>query len=158
MAGGMRQAVEHLHALGHRRCVYLNGPRASWSNRQRRSALRATTKRLGMAATELGPFEPSYEAGVHAADLALARGPDRDRRLQRPRWRSASTRASPQRGVAVPDDVSLVGFDDIQFAGMASPALTTVAVPAALAGRAAVDLLLETIGDAPATAGATTTS
>ena len=48
MADGMRQAVEHLHALGHRRCVYLNGPRASWSNRQRRSALRATSKRLGM--------------------------------------------------------------------------------------------------------------
>ena len=62
------------------------------------------------------------------------------------------------RGVAVPDDVSLVGFDDIQFAGMASPALTTVAVPAALAGRAAVDLLLETISASAPGASATTTS
>ena len=53
------------------------------------------------------------------------------------------------RGVAVPGDVSVVGFDDIQIAGMASPPLTTVAVPAAAAGRAAVDLLLETIGHAP---------
>ena len=148
MGGGMRQAVEHLHALGHRRCVYLNGPRASWSNRQRRSALRATAKRLGMTVSELGPFEPSYDAGVLAADLALAEDATAIVAYNDLVALGVNARLAA-RGVAVPDDVSLVGFDDIQFAGMASPALTTVGVPAALAGRAAVDLLLETIGHAP---------
>jgi LacI family transcriptional regulator len=145
MAGGMRQAVEHLHALGHRRCVYLSGPRASWSNRQRRSALRTTAKRLGMEATELGPFEPGYEAGVHAADLALAQNPTAIVAYNDLMALGVNARLAA-RGVGVPADVSLVGFDDIHFSVMASPPLTTVAVPAAAAGRAAVDLLLETIG------------
>jgi LacI family transcriptional regulator len=145
MTGGMRQAVEHLHALGHRRVVYLNGPRASWSNRQRRSALRATAKRLGMEATELGPFEPSYDAGVLAADLALAETPAAIVAYNDVMALGVNARLA-SRGLHVPNDVSLVGFDDIPFAVMASPPLTTVAVPAAHAGRAAVDLLLETIG------------
>ena len=149
MGGGMRQAIEHLHALGHRRCVYLNGPRASWSNRQRRTALRATAKRLGIATTELGPFEPSYEAGVHAADLALAEGPTAIVAYNDLMALGVVARLGG-RGVVVPGDVSVVGFDDIHFAGMASPPLTTVAVPAAAAGRVAVDLLLDTIGHEPA--------
>ncbi len=120
MGGGMRQAVEHLHALGHRRCVYLNGPRASWSNRQRRSALRATAKRLGMTVSELGPFEPSYDAGVLAADLALAEDATAIVAYNDLVALGVNARLAA-RGVAVPDDVSLVGFDDIQFAGMASP-------------------------------------
>ncbi len=120
MAGGMRQAVEHLHALGHRRCVYLNGPRASWSNRQRRSALRATSKRLGMTVSELGPFEPSYDAGVLAADLALAEDATAIVAYNDLVALGVNARLAA-RGVAVPDDVSVVGFDDIQFAGMASP-------------------------------------
>ena len=149
MGGGMRQAIEHLHALGHRRCVYLNGPRASWSNRQRRTALRATTKRLGMATIELGPFEPSYDAGVLAADLALAEDPTAIVAYNDLMALGVVARLGG-RGVSVPGDVSVVGFDDIHFAGMASPPLTTVAVPAAAAGRVAVDLLLHTIGHEPA--------
>ena len=49
------------------------------------------------------------------------------------------------RGVAVPGEVSVVGFDDIQMAALATPALTTVAVPTAIAGRAAVDMLLDAL-------------
>jgi LacI family transcriptional regulator len=146
MAGGMRQAIEHLHALGHRSCVYLAGPRASWSNRQRRTALRATAKRLGMATTELGPFEPGYEAGILAADLALAEEPTAIVAYNDLMALGVMSRLG-DRGVAVPEQVSVVGFDDIQIAGMAYPPLTTVAIPAADAGRAAVDLLLEGLGD-----------
>ena len=148
MADGMRQAVEHLHALGHTHCVYLNGPRASWSNRHRRTAFRATAKRLGMQTSELGPFEPSYEAGVQAGDLALAERPTAIVAYNDLMALGVVARLTA-RSVAVPGSVSVVGFDDIQIAGMASPPLTTVAVPAAAAGRAAVDLLLDTIGHAP---------
>src|SRR4051794_38588852 len=42
--GGMRQIIEHLAGLGHRRCAYLNGPRVSWSNDERRRGLRAAAE------------------------------------------------------------------------------------------------------------------
>jgi DNA-binding LacI/PurR family transcriptional regulator len=144
MVVGMRQAVEHLHALGHRGCVFLSGPRSSWSNRQRGKALRATAERLGMTATVLGPFEPGYEAGLHAADLALAESPTAILAYNDLMAAGVLGRLA-DRGVAVPDAVSVVGFDDIQMAALTSPSLTTVSVPTAAAGRAAVDLMLDAL-------------
>jgi DNA-binding LacI/PurR family transcriptional regulator len=144
MAGGMRQAIEHLHALGHRRCAYVSGPRPSWSNQQRRKALRATADRLGVEVSVLGPFEPSYEAGQQAADLALAERPTAIVVFNDLMAMGVLARLA-DRGVAVPGEVSVVGFDDIQMAALASPPLTTVSVPTAAAGRAAVDLLLGAI-------------
>lgn len=141
MRGGMQQAVEHLYALGHRRCVYLAGPRPSWSNRQRQKALRAAADGLGMAATMLGPFEPSYEAGLRAADQALAEEPTAIVAYNDLIALGVLARLA-DRGVAVPKDVSVVGFDDIQMAVIASPPLTTVSAPTAVVGRVAVDLLL----------------
>jgi LacI family transcriptional regulator len=51
------------------------------------------------------------------------------------------------RGVRVPDEMSVVGFDDLLFASMSAPPLTTVATPMEAAGRATVDLLLAAIED-----------
>lgn len=144
MAVGMRQAIEHLNALGHRDCVFLSGPRRSWSNRQRTKALTATTTSLGMTATVLGPFEPSYDAGLHAADLALAQSPTAIVAYNDLMGLGVMARLA-DRGVAVPGEVSVVGYDDIQMAALASPPLTTVAVPTTEAGRAAVDLMLEVL-------------
>ena len=47
------------------------------------------------------------------------------------------------RGISVPDEISVVGFDDIPMANMATPHLTTVALPLEQAGRVAIELLLE---------------
>jgi LacI family transcriptional regulator len=146
MTGGMRQAIEHLHALGHRSLVFLSGPRPSWSNRQRRKATSATAERLGMEAKVLGPFEPGYEGGVLAADLALAEAPTAIVAYNDLMALGVLARLG-DRGVAVPDEVSVVGFDDIQMAALASPALTTVSVPTAAAGSAAVDLLLDALAE-----------
>jgi DNA-binding LacI/PurR family transcriptional regulator len=145
MAGGMRQAIEHLHALGHRDVVFLSGPRRSWSNRQRRAAITGGAERLGMRTKVLGPFAPGYEGGVLAADLALAEAPTAIVAYNDLMALGVLARLD-RRGVAVPGDLSVVGFDDIQMAALASPALTTVSVPTAAAGRAAVDLLLGALG------------
>ncbi len=51
------------------------------------------------------------------------------------------------RGIGVPDEVSVVGFDDIPMANMATPHLTTVALPLAQSGRVAVELLLEQLAN-----------
>ena len=63
-------AVEHLHALGHRTAVCLAGP-DGYANDVRLRGFRDACSRLGIAASESGPFEARYTAGVRAADLVL---------------------------------------------------------------------------------------
>jgi DNA-binding LacI/PurR family transcriptional regulator len=71
-ATGAHQVVEHLLAFGHRSIAYLGGPAVSWSNRERRNAIRSHLKRAGAQLVEFGPFLPSFEAGVQGADFAVA--------------------------------------------------------------------------------------
>lgn len=142
---GVREALALLHGLGHRSVGYVGGPRSAWSDAERRSTLDGVTgpETDGLEVVDLGHHRPVFSSGAAAADAATAAGATAVlcyndlialgvvRRLQR-------------RGIRVPEDISVVGFDDIPFASLAAPALTTVAVPWAPAGRAAVDLLLGT--------------
>lgn len=150
--GGVRQALEHLAALGHRRCAYLNGPRNSWSNRERRRGLKNATK-LGLEIVELGPFAPVFEAGLQAADLALAAGVTSVLAYNDLMALGVLARLADRR-VAVPDGMSVVGFDDIAMAAMATPPLTTVAMPMEQAGRAAVDLMVSLLSASTGTGAA----
>ncbi|BCY11985.1 LacI family transcriptional regulator [Actinoplanes sp. L3-i22] len=145
-ADGMRQAVAHLHALGHRTIAYVAGPRTSWSNRDRLRGLRAATAAREMTLVEAGNVAPTVDGGAAAADLVLA---------------SAATAVLAYndlvalgllqrfhvRGVAVPERMSVVGFDDILVAGLVGPPLTTVAIAKEQIGRVGVDLLLELMAD-----------
>jgi DNA-binding LacI/PurR family transcriptional regulator len=140
-ASGMRQALEHLIALGHRRVVFAGGPRNSWSNRERRRALRSVVGASPLEVVELGPYAPRFEAGMQAADAALATDATAILAYNDLMALGVLARLS-DRGVRVPDDVSVAGFDDIPLAAMCTPSLTTVAMPTQAAGRAAVDLLL----------------
>jgi DNA-binding LacI/PurR family transcriptional regulator len=146
-ADGMRQAVAHLQALGHRSVAWVGGPRTSWTNRDRVRGLRAATASAGLELIEAGHFPPRFEGGVAAADLVVA---------------SAVTSVIAyndmvavgligrlrDRGVNVPDDISVIGVDDIPMSAMYSPSLTTIALGKEPLGRAAVDLLL-TLLDQP---------
>ena len=146
-AGGMRQVVAHLAALGHRRCAYLNGPHNAWSNRERRRGLRSAAARNRMAVVEFGPFEPKFEGGVQAADLALASGATAVIAYNDLMALGVLSRLA-DRGVAVPQEVSVVGFDNLLYAAVCAPPLTTVAMPMEAGGRVAVDLLLARTGAA----------
>ena len=141
LARGMRQVVVHLAALGHRRCAYLGGPRNAWSNRERRRGLRAAVRLHKVELIELGPFEPKYEGGVQAADLALETGATAIVAFNDMMALGVLSRLTA-RGISVPRDISIVGADDILYAAMCAPPLTTLAMPMELAGRTAVDLLL----------------
>ncbi|GAA0495757.1 LacI family transcriptional regulator [Paractinoplanes deccanensis] len=137
---GMRQAVSHLVALGHRRIAYVAGPRTSWANRERVRSLRAVT-RTRVELVETGNVVPQFEGGVSVADQVLAAEVTaviayNDLVALGLLHRFAA------RGVAVPHDISVLGFDDIPLAAMVHPALTTVALPKDQAGQAGVDLLL----------------
>ncbi len=141
-AGGMRQAVRHLAELGHRRCAFVSGPRASWSNRQRRQALLAETARLGVEVAVLGPVSPQFESGVDVAEAVLAARVSAVLAYNDLVAVGILSRMAAL-GVAVPEELSVVGFDDIALAAMVTPPLTTVALPAARAGEAAVEVLME---------------
>jgi DNA-binding LacI/PurR family transcriptional regulator len=147
-ADGMRQAVEHLAALGHRRCAYLSGPRNSWSNRERRRGLRAAARAHGIDALELGPFAPHFEAGLQAADVALAAGVTAVLAFNDLMALGVLSRLA-DRGVRVPAELSVVGFDDIPMAAMCAPSLTTIAMPMEQSGRASVELLLDRLAAGP---------
>jgi DNA-binding LacI/PurR family transcriptional regulator len=136
-------AVEHLHALGHRRVVYLAGP-AGYSNDVRLRGFRDACARLGTAAEELGPFHARFSAGVRAADLVLATAATGVVAYNDEVAVGVLNRLA-DRGVRVPEDVSVIGFDDTQLAEMVTPRLTTVRIPAAAAGTAAVGMLLDVV-------------
>ncbi|WP_214371261.1 LacI family DNA-binding transcriptional regulator [Pseudonocardia sp. H11422] len=136
-------AVEHLDALGHRELVYLAGP-SGYSNAMRQQAFRETSGRLGIPAAELGPFEPTFSAGVRAADLVLATSATAVVAYNDEIAVGVANRLA-DRGVRVPEDLSIVGFDDTSLAAMVTPRLTTVRLPATAAGAAAVHLLLDTL-------------
>lgn len=136
-------AVEHLHALGHRVVVYLAGP-DSYANDVRLRGFRDTCVRLGLEGPELGPFAPRFQDGVRAADLVLATAATAVVAYNDEIAVGVVNRLA-DRGLRVPDDVSVVGFDDTPLAEMVTPRLTTVRIPAALAGTAAIEMLLDLV-------------
>jgi LacI family transcriptional regulator len=140
-SGGSRQIVEHLASLGHDSVVFLSGPRTSWAGARRWRALSATARQLGISAHRLGPFPPAIAGGAAAADAAIGQGATAVV-AHNDLLAIGVLRRFVERGVRVPDDVSVVGYDDIFGADFCSPPLTTLAGPIEEAGRAAVDLLL----------------
>ena len=141
-SGGVQEAVGHLVALGHRRLAYLSGPRRSWSNSRRLSAVREAVDRLGVELVELGPFEPQVQAGRQAADLLLATGVTGVLAYDDLIALGLMARLR-ELGVGIGPKMSVVGIDNSPMAETAFPPLTTVHVPGAQAGVQAVDLLLD---------------
>jgi DNA-binding LacI/PurR family transcriptional regulator len=142
----IRHAVAHLQALGHQRVAFVAGPRNSWSNRERTRVLRAAMAAAGHELVELGSVAPQFSGGVAAADLVLAAGVTAVFAYNDLVALGLLNRFAA-RGVAVPAEMSVVGFDDIVFAEMINPSLTTLAQPKERVGRAGVDLLMQVLED-----------
>lgn len=142
---GLTQAVDHLVALGHTDALYLAGPQHAYSNGVRRQALQRACRDRHVVLHELGPFEPHFEPGLRAADQVLAGGTQAVIAYNDQIALGLMARLSA-RGCRVGSDVSVIGIDDAWLARLAHPPLTTVRVPAAAAGTAAVRLLIELTG------------
>jgi LacI family transcriptional regulator len=146
-SAGVRQALTHLRALGHRRIAYV-GASTAWANSQRRDAFLAAGEALpDVELVEVGGFRESISGGIAAADLVIASGATAALAYNDGVAFGLLERLR-QRGVAVPDVMSVVGFDDNPLSAMTVPPLTTVAQPAVATGRAAVDVLVGLL-DAP---------
>jgi DNA-binding LacI/PurR family transcriptional regulator len=135
--------VEHLHALGHRDIAYLAGP-DGYSNSRRTVGLRGACDRLGLRPAVLGPFAARFSSGVRAADLVLAAGATAVVAFNDDIAAGLLNRFA-DRGVRVPEQVSVVGHDDTALAEMVTPRLTTVHIPAAATGVTAVQMLITRI-------------
>ncbi|GAA4835605.1 LacI family DNA-binding transcriptional regulator [Saccharopolyspora rosea] len=137
---GMREAVRHLVAHGHRRVAYLSGPRNSWINGQRWAAVRDEAAALGARAAFLGPFTPDRRGGGDAAD-ALVAGGATAAIAYNDLIAIGALQHLRELGIRLPQELSLVGCDDVFGADLTVPALTTIAGPTHRIGTAAVDVL-----------------
>src|SRR5439155_2865370 len=133
IARGMREVVAHLAQLGHRRIAYLAGPKGAWSNRERLRGLHAEARKHALRLIELGPFQPKFDGVIEGANRALDAGASGIVAYHDLMALGVLTRCAAC-GVIVPDELSVVGFDDLLFASMSAPPLTTVAVPMEAAG------------------------
>src|SRR5438105_1770501 len=153
-ARGIDEAVRHLVAQGHREIAYVGGP-----------------PRLGSAAKRLQAFEAAVARHVKVAPRAVREG---DFRLEsgwsagqellalRPRPTAILAandlmalgvlKACRAAGLAVPRDVSIVGFDDIAFASLADPPLSTVCLPREALARGATAALMRGLNGGSAAA------
>ncbi|GAB3239197.1 LacI family DNA-binding transcriptional regulator [Glycomyces halotolerans] len=138
---GANLAIKHLLDLGHRNLAYVAGPRRSWTNTQlRRAVTTAAADRATM--TVLGPNAPNAEAGVAAAEQIAHSGATAVLAYN-DLIALGLIEGLHDRGISVPDDVSVIGIDDTVLGRLSRPRLTTITVPTADAGTAAVDLLLQ---------------
>ncbi|WP_200308576.1 LacI family DNA-binding transcriptional regulator [Streptomyces adelaidensis] len=141
-AGGARDAVRHLLGLGHRTVWHLGGPEESFAAQRRANAWRATLDEAGLLAPPLVRGDWSAESGYRAG-LRLAEQPDCTAVFAaNDQMALGLLRALDERGRKVPDDVSVVGFDDIPESASFLPPLTTVHQDFAEVGRLCVEGVL----------------
>jgi LacI family repressor for deo operon, udp, cdd, tsx, nupC, and nupG len=143
------EAMAHLYSLGHRRIGIVTGPLVSPLSRDRLEGATARAKKQRAERDFIminGDF--SIESGALAASRLLGRS-------ERPtaifcfndEMAIGVYQTAHRMGVRIPDDLSVIGFDDIRYAACLVPPLTTVAQPMRQIGEGTVRLLMEILKD-----------
>lgn len=143
---GIELVLDHLLGLGHEHIAHVDGGRGAGGPQRRTAFLRGMRARRLGSRSRLIPGDFTEEAGANAARQLLAE----------PELPTAVFAANDmiaagllggfdQAGVEVPDDVSVVGYDNISIAHLAHVSLTTVHQPRSEMGRMALELLLDRI-------------
>jgi DNA-binding LacI/PurR family transcriptional regulator len=139
---GARLAVEHLTGLGHQAIAHVHGQLAPGAA-ERRRGYRAAMRDLGLEShTRLVPGGLTEEDGEQAAAQLFADTPPTAVTAFNDHCAAGLLAAARARGVRVPDELSLVGYDDSHIASLSSVALTTVAQDAPTLASSALDLAL----------------
>lgn len=139
---GMSRAVEHLASLGHRRIAYVPGPEQSWANVARSEAFEHACASCDVEPVVFGTQEATYENGENAADvLMLHRGTTAAIAFNDLLAAGMLNRLA-ERGVSVPDDISVIGIDNSLTARTLRPHLTSISMNQSTIGRRSVQLLL----------------
>ena len=150
--GGARQAMLHLAELGHKRVAFVSGEEHLESARLRRSAYDDAVSISNLVRDPALVFPGNYSLeGGREAGLRLLKLKRRPTAVFAANDLSALGLLAvvQQHGLRVPEDLSIVGFDDLPAASQIHPALTTVRQPTLELGRAAVNTLLAMIAGVP---------
>lgn len=149
---GGELAVRHLLELGHRRITFVSGPLSIRQYAERRHGARRAIKKAGLDPNEvmrdLLIAAQNASSGERCVETLLAHP------LQSTAIFCANDllalgvmRGLRQRNIKIPDEIALVGYDDVEFASMLSPALTSIRQPKYQLGKAAAELLLHEISE-----------
>jgi DNA-binding LacI/PurR family transcriptional regulator len=147
VAGG-RVATEHLLETGRRRIGFLGGPGKASEVAQRRAGYEAALREAGLPVDPglavAMPWHPAERSGAEGIGLLLEAAPDLDAVFAvSDAMALAAMDALRDAGRRVPEDVAVVGYDDIAVARHANPPLTTIRQNGPLAGRLLAQNLLE---------------
>ncbi len=147
----MQLLVAHLLSHGHARIGYVAGQPGFSTTRERIEGYRAALKAVGIAYNQTLVTRPTDRTDAAAAAtgelLDLAEPPTAIAAGNNMALIGAM-HALRERGLRVPDDIALVGFDDFEWADYFEPRLTVIAQPCQAIGREAASLLIERIADA----------
>jgi DNA-binding LacI/PurR family transcriptional regulator len=147
-ASGINQAVKHLLQLGHSRIGFISGPLGLTSARIRRTAFLECLARTGILEDEQLVTEGDHtiDGGLDAMTRLLeASRPPTAVLCSNDLTAIGALRAVRRKGLSVPKDVSVIGFDDIHFAEFTEPPLTTVALSRRELAEKAIQALLQHI-------------
>lgn len=146
--GGARLAVRHLHGLGHTRIATIAGPSATKPGADRTLGFRAEMRELGLTIPPgyevEGDFYPESAERAMQSMLALPEPPTAVF-VAADMMAVGAIRAAQSAGLSVPEDLAIVGFDDIRVAELVSPPLTTIRQDMVGIGLAAGRALVEQI-------------
>jgi LacI family transcriptional regulator len=142
---GADQAMQHLLALGHRRIAHIAGPSGWVATEDRRRGYHAALAAAGILPDPALTVDTTPEI-AHGQDAAghLLNLPDPPTAILCFNDNNAigAIQAARAHGLRVPEDLSIVGFDDVETATVVTPKLTTVRQPLAEMGRTGVSLLM----------------
>jgi len=156
----VRQALKHLYELGHRNIAFMRGPRAIPDSEFRWESIQKAARAMGLKidpahVVRMDTESWSMKAGQHPMAPEIGYRPMKALLEKSPTFTAVfcfndiaaigAIRALKDAGLSVPNDVSVVGFDDIQSAAYSTPSLTTVRQPLMEMGRRGAQVLLERI-------------
>jgi LacI family transcriptional regulator len=151
---GAHAALDHLYSLGHRRIAFIRGPRQlsdtkpRWQGVQglaRERALKLDSRLIVDLPESRDPFSSFEEGFKLTEELLHQRRPFTALMAFDDMTAFGAIRALAKAGIRVPENCSVVGFDDVSPAAIYSPALTTVRQPMEAMGAAAATMVLEAI-------------
>lgn len=148
---GIREAVQHLAALGHRRIGYITGPQRLHSANARLNAFLAATERVGIRVPDMCIFHGDHtaEGGSRGVEHLLSiKQPPTAIMCSNDMSALGAMHAISRAGLSIPADISLIGFDDIKLAEYVLPPLTTIRMSGRDIAASAVYALLNP-GTAP---------
>ncbi len=143
----VRGAVEHLLSAGHRRICMIAGPHGFRSAHERQQGYEEAIEAaaIGVQRTWIAQGDYTFESGMRAAERLLDLSPRPTAIFaSNDEMAAGALHVARQRGLEVPDDLSIIGFDDTSIASHLWPPLTTVRWPIATMARAAA---LKLVGD-----------